>query len=230
MKFDIYIFDLDGTLLNLGNIGVHADQILQKTLIRLNAPIIPDMNERRQFWGSGNNYIDILNNWGVSKAQDFWEQYDKVDFKQRKILLNQNKIALYDDVEIVLERIYKDKDKKKIAIVTNTANYVVDYILKKFNIASYFQEIFSMGFKDDQEFAKPSPRGILSVLEKFGYEQNIHRALMIGDSISDIRAAKKANISACLVKRDTMRYNIDTTEWDFQPDYIIERLDKILEL
>jgi len=230
MKFDIYIFDLDGTLLNLGNIGLYADQILTETLIILKTPVIPDKNERHQFWGSGDNFIEVLNKWGVPKPSNFWKQYDKVDFKHRKVLYNQNKIALFDDVEIVLEKIYKDKDKKKVAIVTNTANYVADYILKKFNIASYFQEIFSMGFKDDQEFAKPSPRGILSVLEKFGYEQNIHRALMIGDSISDIRAAKKANISACLVKRDTMRYKIDTTEWDFQPDYIIERLDKILEL
>ena len=141
MKFDIYIFDLDGTLLNLGNIGVYADQILQKTLSRLNAPVIPGENERRQFWGSGNNYIDILNKWGVSKAQDFWEHYDKVDFKQRKILFKQKKIALFDGVEDVLEKLYTHNDGKNIAIVTNTSDYVVEFFLKKFNIASFFQEV-----------------------------------------------------------------------------------------
>jgi phosphoglycolate phosphatase-like HAD superfamily hydrolase len=87
-----------------------------------------------------------------------------------------------------------------------------------------------MGFEGDQEFAKPSPHGVLSVLENFNYDRNIHRALMIGDSISDIRAAKKAHISACLIKREKLRYDIDTSRWDFQPDYIIESLDKILEL
>lgn len=230
MKFDIYIFDLDGTLLNLGNIGVYADQILQKTLSRLNAPVIPGENERRQFWGSGNNYIDILNKWGVSKAQDFWEHYDKVDFKQRKILFKQKKIALFDGVEEVLEKLYTHNDGKNIAIVTNTSDYVVEFFLKKFNIASFFQEVFSMGLKNDQQFAKPSPRGILSILEKFQYDQDIHRALMIGDSYSDIKAAKKANISACLVKRNIMRHDPGTIKRDFQPDYIIERLDEILEL
>ena len=222
MNFDIYIFDLDGTLLNLGNIGFYADKILEKTLNILKAPVIPDKDERRQFWGSGDNYIEVLNKWGVSKAQNFWEQYDKVDFKQKKL-------SLFDDVEFVLKEIYTHKEGKNIAIVTNTANYVVDFILKKFNIASYFQEIFSMGFEGDQEFAKPSPRGVLSVLEKFHYDQKIHRALMIGDSISDIRAAKKANISACLIKRDASRYERETFDWDFQPDYIIERLDKLLK-
>jgi phosphoglycolate phosphatase-like HAD superfamily hydrolase len=86
-----------------------------------------------------------------------------------------------------------------------------------------------MGFKNDQEFAKPSPNGIFSILKKFHFDHKIHKALMIGDSISDIVAAKKANISACLIKRDVLRIQKDTNEWEFQPDYIIDRLDKILE-
>ena len=48
MKFDCYIFDLDGTLLNLGNIGVHADQILVETLIKLGIKRIPNKMERRE--------------------------------------------------------------------------------------------------------------------------------------------------------------------------------------
>ena len=52
---------------------------------------------------------------------------------------------------------------------------------------------------------------------------------MIGDSISDIFAAKKANIFACLIKRDRMRYEKGFNSWKFQPDYIIERLDELLE-
>jgi len=230
MKFEIYLFDLDGTLLNLGNIGAYADQILVKTLNELKAPKIPERDERYKFWSAGNNYIELLHKWGVSKAHKFWKQYDKVDFKQRKALYNQKKIALFDDVKTILERIYNHKDGKKIAIVTNTANYVVEYILKKFDIAPFFQAIFSMGFKNDQKSAKPSPSGIFSILESFHYDPNVHKALMIGDSISDIIAAKKANIFACLIKRDKMRYEKGFNSWKFQPDYIIERLDELLKL
>lgn len=228
--FDVFLFDLDGTLLNLGDIGPYADMVLEETLINLKTPSIPDKHERRQFWGSGDNYIKILNKWEVPQAQKFWEFYDKVDFKHRKIMCNQNQISMFDEVENVLKKIYYHKDDKKMAIVTNTADYVVDFILKKFNISSYFQEIFSMGSKNDQKFAKPSPSGILSILKKFEYDQNIIRALMIGDSISDITAAKKANISACLINRNKFRSTKEIFKWEFQPDYIIERLDEILKL
>jgi HAD superfamily hydrolase (TIGR01549 family) len=230
MKFEFYLFDLDGTLLNLGDIGAYADQILVKTLNKLKAPKIPNKEERHKFWSAGENYIELLNTWGISKAQNFWEQYDNVDFKRRKALYNQKKIALFDDVKPVLERICNHKDGKKIGIVTNTADYVVDYILKKFDITRFFQEIFSMGFKNDQKYAKPSPRGIFSILERFYYDPNVHKALMVGDSISDITAAKKANIFACLIKRDKKRYEKGYDSWKFQPDYIIERLDEILKL
>ena len=91
MKFKFYLFDLDGTLLNLGNIGAYADQILVKTLNELKAPKIPERDERYKFWSPGNNYIELLHKWGVSKAQKFWRRYDKVDFNQRKALYSQKK-------------------------------------------------------------------------------------------------------------------------------------------
>ncbi|MFX1279245.1 MAG: HAD family hydrolase [Promethearchaeota archaeon] len=230
MKFDVFLFDLDGTLLNLGDIGPYADMLLEETLINLKTPNIPDKHERRQFWGSGDNYIEILNKWEVPQANKFWEYFDKVDFKHRKIMYSQNKISLFEEVEEVLKKIYNHKEDKKIAIVSNTADYVVDFIIKQFNISSYFHEIFSMGSKNDEKLAKPSPSGILSILKKFEYDQNIHRALMIGDSISDIIAAKKANISACLINRSKFRSTKEISKWKFQPDYIIERLDEILKL
>jgi len=230
MNFNFYLFDLDGTLLNLGDIGAYANQILVKTLNELRTPQIPDKEERYKFWSAGDKYIEVLNKWGVSKARDFWEHYDKIDFKQRKVLFDQKKIALFDDVRFVLKRIYNHKDGKRLGIVTNTANYVVDFILKKFKIAHFFQNIFSMGAKNDQEFAKPSPSGIISILENFHYDGNDHKALMIGDSMSDIIAAKKANIFACLIKRDKKRFEKGFNDWKFQPDYIIDRLDEVLEL
>jgi HAD superfamily hydrolase (TIGR01549 family) len=230
MKFNFYLFDLDGTLLDLGNIGAYANQIFVETLKELKTPKIPDKEEMYKFWSAGDKYIEVLNKWGVPNAKDFWEYYDKVDFKQREILFNQKRITLFEDVKSVLERIHSQKDGKRLGIVTNTADYVVDYILKKFKIAHYFQDIFSMGVKIDQKFAKPSPSGIISILEKFNYDAGIHKALMIGDSMSDVFAAKKANIFACLIKRDKKRFEQGFNSWKFQPDYIIDRLDEILEL
>ncbi len=228
MSFKLYIFDLDGTLLDLGNIRDYAEKIFTLTLNTLKAPKIPDKEERLKFWLAGKDFIKILDKWGISEPHNFWKTYDKIDFEQRKVLIKQNKIGLFNDAKEILRKIYNNSNR--LAIVTNTTGYVVEYILKKFNISEFFHEIFCMGPEIDEAFAKPSPRGILSILRNFNYNHKISKALMIGDSIVDIIAAKKANISSCLIKRqfkiETKSYN----QWEYQPDYVIESLNELIYL
>ncbi|MFX1363719.1 MAG: HAD family hydrolase [Promethearchaeota archaeon] len=228
MTFKFYIFDLDGTLLDLGNIRAYAEKIFTLTLLTLNAPKIPNREERLKFWLAGNEFIKILNKWGILEPRNFWKIYDKIDFEQRKVLIKQNKIGLFNDVIEILQEIYKKSNR--LAILTNTTGYVVDYILKKFNIIDFFHDIFSMGPGINESFAKPSPKGIFSILRKFNYNPKNSKALMIGDSIVDIIAAKKANISSCLIKR---QFKIETKpydQWEFQPDYVIESLTELIDL
>ncbi len=229
MNFDFYLFDLDGTLLNLGNIGEYADQILVETLRKLGVYKVPNIDKRRELWRSGRNFQQVLNKWGLAESLNFWKYFDETDFEKRKILLKNEKITLYDDVKIVLDLIYSHKETKKLAICTNTANYIADYFLKHFQISKYFHEIYSMKY-NNQDFAKPSPKGILIILENLGFNSRKHKALMIGDSINDIKAAKAANISSCLInhwkKNEVERYK----KWIIQPDYIIEHLIELVNL
>ena len=51
---------------------------------------------------------------------------------------------------------------------------------------------------------------------------------MIGDSIVDVYAAKKANISACLIRRDKSKYRDGYGAWEYNPDFVIEQLNEIL--
>jgi len=50
---------------------------------------------------------------------------------------------------------------------------------------------------------------------------------MIGDSIFDIIAAKKAKIAACLIRRNSENNYI---EWEIQPDYVIKSLNELIDL
>ena len=231
MKFNFYLFDLDGTLLHLGNIGVYADIILVETLERLKANYPPNRNERFKLWSAEEGYFNVLEEWGVKKPQNFWKFYDEIDFEKRKNLIEKKKVFLYQDVKTVLEKIYHHKDNKKLAIVTNTAYYIVEFILQKFNISKYFHDIFSLGYyNNDQELAKPSPKGVLTILDKFKYDPKESKAILIGDSILDIIAAKRANIHACLIRRAIDARNRHYNMWDVQPDFVIERLDELLYL
>ena len=229
MRYNFYIFDLDGTLLDLGNIGIHADQILVETLQKINIDKIPNRSERNELWFSGGHFQKVLNNWGITDSDNFWKNYDKTDFEKRKILLRNEEISLFKDVKNILELIYNHKENKKIAICTNTADYIVDFFLKHFKINHYFHEIFSMG-DANQEFAKPSSKGILAILKKFDFDPQNSTAIMIGDSIHDIRAAKEAKISSCLINRnkgdDFKRYR----KWKIQPNYVIEHLNDLIDL
>ena len=62
----------NGTLLNLGNIRAYADKIFTQTLNLLQAYKIPNREEKLKFWLAGKEYIKILNDWGISKPQDFF--------------------------------------------------------------------------------------------------------------------------------------------------------------
>ena len=90
MKYNIYLFDLDGTLLHLGNMGVYVDQILTDTLKRLDASYFPIKNEKYRLWASEEEFFNALNEWGVKEPQNFWKVFDEIDLKWRKELIEKN--------------------------------------------------------------------------------------------------------------------------------------------
>ena len=114
-------------------------------------------------------------------------------------------------------------------MVSNTADYIVDYFLNKFEFSHFFDEILGLGFNKDQSIAKPSPKGILSVLKKLNYKPEKSKAIMVGDSRVDIFAAKRANITACLLKRDINKYP-NRDDWEAHPDFEIENLEEIFNI
>ena len=227
--FDFYLFDLDNTILQIPNSSEYFDNILNETLKKLtkNSDILPNREERNKFWFSGDDYIKLLENWGVADGSYFWKFFDEIDFEHRKILYEQGKLSLYDDVRAALKEI--SNANKKLALISNTADYIVKHFLDKFDLSHFFHETFGLGYEKDQEVAKPSPEGILYVLKKLNYDLNRSRAIMIGDSRLDVFAAKRANITACLIKRDADKYP-NRDNWESHPDFEIERLDELFAI
>jgi phosphoglycolate phosphatase-like HAD superfamily hydrolase len=206
--------------------GAYVDNILADTLRRLGAHYLPKKDEKYRLWASEEDFFNVLEEWGVQNPQNFWKVFDEIDFKFRKELINKNQVFLYDDVYSTLKNIYNQN--KKMAMVSNAAYYIVNYILERFKITEYFLETFCLGYYDnDQELAKPSPKGILTVLDKLKFNPKNSKAVYIGDSRLDIIAAKKANINSCLIRREITSRNRDYNKWEIQPDFIIEGLNEI---
>ncbi len=228
MNFDFYLFDLDNCLVNFQNPGEYFDNVLFETIKRLTTAPLPSRKERNKFWFSGDNYIDMLKGWGVGDVNHFWLHFDEIDFELRKILIDRKELNLYNDVEDVLNKLYNSG--KKLAIISNAADYIVEYILNSFSIDHFFHETFGLGFDKDQKLAKPSPKGVLKVLGKLNFNPDKSKALMVGDSSIDIYAAKRANIHACLIKRDHNKYPSGYKDWQYQPDFVIEQLFELYNL
>ena len=227
--FDFYLFDLDNTILQIPNPSEYFDNILSETLKKLtkNPENLPNREERNKFWFSGDDYITLLESWGIIDGPYFWKFFDEIDYENRIKLSEQGELCLYKDVKKVLEEILNAN--KKLALISNTADYIVKFILDKFEISHLFHETFGLGYEKDQEVAKPSPEGILYVLKKLNFDATNSRAIMVGDSRLDVFAAKRANITACLIKRDINKYS-SKNGWEAHPDYEIEGLDELLSL
>jgi HAD superfamily hydrolase (TIGR01549 family) len=227
MIWDYFLFDLDNSLLYIPEPSEYFDNILSKTIRKFSGENIPSREERNKFWLSGSDYVKLLRNWGVDDQELFWNYFDEIDFNIRKKYIASKKIHLYDDVVYVLNTL-KRKNNKKLAIVSNTADYIIDYVLEEFNLKSFFEIIFGLGSNTTQEMAKPSSDGIKFVLNSMDYSNGNKKAIMIGDSIVDVFAAKRANIDACLLTRDLNKYPEGYDKWEYKPDFVIKKLDEII--
>ncbi|MFW9987914.1 MAG: HAD family hydrolase [Candidatus Odinarchaeota archaeon] len=124
------------------------------------------------------------------------------------------------------------KKKKKIALVTNSPNYIIQILEQNFNISNYFDEILSIDYEEAPLMAKPSSNGIEFVLRElcaFEFEICKFKAIMIGDSEIDIIAAKKAGIFSCLLINKNNR-KIDYQKWKEKPNYIINNFYGLLDI
>ena len=82
---------------------------------------------------------------------------------------------------------------KKKAILTNKRYYLTMAIAKGLKIDRHFLEIVG---SDSTPFQKPDGRVVAYLLEKYGVAPE--RAVLIGDSVNDVAAAKNAGVLSCV--------------------------------
>lgn len=176
-KNKVIIFDCDGTLLD-------TFQLIEKTVYLTFAKMLPEykltLEEAHSFFGP--------------LLKDSFKKYAKTEEELNQFIECYRRISdslmpkytyTYDGIESLL--IELKKQNYIIVIVSNKVTIAVEQGLKICGIEKYFDDILGA---DKLKTPKPNPDGIFQVIKKYQTNQ----AIMVGDTIIDIKAGQNANI------------------------------------
>lgn len=182
-KFEVVIFDLDGTIANtLADITLSVNEVMAN----FNHPKLK-LNTVRKLIGSGvpslmQGALKTNNKNKINSATKlFINSYSKN--------LN-NKTILYSGILKLLNKL----SSKKLAIVTNKPQKHTNELLLALAINKYFKVVYG---GDSFKHKKPHPKPIINILKTLKVESS--KVVLIGDGVNDILAAKAANIACASV-------------------------------
>ncbi|MHA1820333.1 MAG: HAD family hydrolase [Promethearchaeota archaeon] len=210
LPFFILFFDLDQTLVKISRAHEHFDGIIVDCFKEFKLRV-PSLEERDNLWRDSHNK-SLLKDWGFKDNRLFWECFDRLDYAQRKKMIESGEITIFPDVKQFFENLEKFNGTNRQSdipfiykvILSNTSKEIAEYELKTFDIHRYFDEIYALG--NNEADLKPSPNIINQIIKKFGNPNKDSadrkkRFFMIGDSHVDVEAAHNAGITSILINR-----------------------------
>ncbi|ADT83722.1 HAD family hydrolase [Thermococcus barophilus] len=148
---------------------------------------------------------------------EFWKLVDNVNLRYRKVLAKEGKVKIFPDVPQALSELRTMG--LKLAAVSNASQDCTEFVLELFNLRKYFDAVFGKDYSY-LDGVKPNPHLILKSLKVLNVPPD--KALVIGDSELDVKAAHRAGIKAVQVLR------FDNFVED--ADYHIRTLDELVDL
>jgi phosphoglycolate phosphatase len=205
-RFPVYLFDIDGTLLDSApDICAAIEQVILKEGVKA-----PSFSYLRGFVGLHlrDCFEDIFP--GCSE-----EKLDLLigNYRQAYPARAHRETRIYPGV---IEGLASLRGRKSTA--TTKGSPMARAILEQFGIAQHFEHVQGTdGFPH-----KPAPDVILTALQALGAGPS--ECLMVGDAAADIRAARAAGVKVCMV-----RYGYGDPEQlaRLEPDYWVEDLREL---
>ena len=212
-EFKLFLFDLDGTLIDSAGDIVEAVNFSLKELGR--NPLPSNEIIKHVGYGARNLMKDVLKTSDsnlIEKATNLFRDY---------YLKHSCEYTKPYPYIIDLLKLLKEKNKK-IGVITNKFEAVSREILDKLNLTKYIDILVGA---DTTKERKPSPIPVLYALEKLNMKPE--DTIIIGDSEVDIQAGKNSGIKTALVL-----YGYGKTELakQFNPDYIFNNVNEIIKL
>tara|TARA_Y100001968_G_C19435322_1_gene759309 strand:+ start:1016 stop:1675 length:660 start_codon:yes stop_codon:yes gene_type:complete len=206
-KFDFFIFDLDGTLLDTAKDFYISINIL-KSRYSLDEENFEEIRNRVSE-GSASLVKYAMNLSDTDK--------NSIEIYRRK-LLSIYEEHLLDETNIFdeMQEVLTELNKKNIewGIVTNKPKKYADKIVSKLLLS--YKPLFLI-CPEDVGVSKPDPKGIIKALSLS--KKNKNNAIYIGDHIKDIQAGSAAKVATMVAAYGYL--NKDDNPLDWQADFII---------
>ena len=207
--FDGFIFDVDGTLTSTNQLIFDSFNFIAKKY--LNRKFTDE--EIVAMFGPTEDVI--LKKWCEDKFDEARIEYYKYYSD------NHWKAKLYPGINDILD--YLKNKKFPLGIFTGKGREATMITLKKLGVDHYFDLIVT---GDDVANHKPSADGILKFVNHFKLKNE--RVLMIGDSVSDVKASKEAGIKVASALWDSYAHEkVKTLQSDYY-FYSVEELKEFL--
>lgn len=180
MKYNTYIFDLDGTLLStLGDLAASCNYALRSCGMPERS-----LDEVRQFVGNGVKMLMIRAVPGGEENADFEKAY--ATFREHYMLHNLDTTAPYPGIMDMLKRL--SEGGAKLAVVSNKF-----YAATQELVAHFFGDYVKVAIGEREQIRKkPAPDTVIEALRQLGADAN--SAVYIGDSDVDIDTARAAGM------------------------------------
>jgi HAD superfamily hydrolase (TIGR01509 family) len=205
-RYPVYLFDIDGTLLESATDICGA---IHDALAATSRNNVPDDLLRRYI---GRHLVDLVTELFPDNSA---EQHDELTQRYRTLYLARKHgcTTVYPGVA---ETLAKLGGRKTTATTKGTPT--TRLVLEQFGLLRFFDHVQGTdGFP-----AKPRPDVILKSLELFGVRPE--DCLMVGDSAADMEAGRRAGVATCAVRYG---YGDPAEMARWKPDYWIDRFEEL---
>jgi len=179
----LYIFDLDGTL-----VDAYAAiwKSLNFTLKRLGYPPVSFQNAKKNVGKGDKPFMEaFFRKRDIDKALKVYRKH------------HERSLRVYSKLRPYAKQLlsFLRKNKKRIAIASNRPSYFTDIIIKKLGLKQYVDYILCA---DEIKSPKPDPKILNAIMDKFGARKKA--TVFTGDMDIDLETAKRAGVDAIFIK------------------------------
>jgi pyrophosphatase PpaX len=176
MRYPTVLFDLDGTLIDSGEIILASFRYATKTVL---AREIPD--EVLGAAVGGSNILEQMRAFDDERADELVRVY-----REHNEPLHDD-LEVFEGIERVLDRL--KSEGRQLGIVTAKRRRTVDLAFTILPLERYFDTVVTA---EQTEHHKPHPEPVLTALDRLGSQAG--EAAFVGDSPFDMGAGKAAGV------------------------------------